>query len=588
MIEDSDPGAGRGQTLLRGFEQSSLAQLVIDDEARIVLASAGVAHLFGWSRHDLPGQLLRHFAVPPTAIDSCRDSARCTSGEPFTLEIRNSAGSVVPVEVHCDRFADPDGKQLCFLLLDDHATRASLESLRTARLAKLSLLNQVNDALYGAHLTLEQVLEAILICITAGQGLRFNRAFLLLVDEANRSLRGEIAIGPSNRTEAERIWQDLETEPVDLYEMMTSYDRSLRETDVAVNEIVRHLIVPLDEREHFLIRAMNGRQPLLVTADSQVPGVAKVRELLGHDTCAVAPLTTRRGPVGVFLADNAISGSAITDMDLEFLQLFANQSANAIESSRLNQELERRLLDLHKAHRRQREDQQTLLRMERLSVMGETSAIVAHELRNPLVSIGGFARSLERNLSASDPNRQYATIIVEEVGRLERIIHDLLDFIRPQKRLRKQIACDQLVRVTVERMRDQFAVRQVRLELDLQAAEAVLNCHPGEIQQVLQNLLTNAAQALTAVGGVVTVTTRLIEGGIEIAVLDDGPGFAPEQAEKLFSPFHSTKATGSGLGLTISRQIVKAHGGVIRAENRPGGGARFTVVMPLPRPEEPE
>ena len=574
----------RAETLLCGFEQSLLVQLVIDDETRIVLASEGAGRLFGWSRSDLIGQRLRQFAVPPSAIDSCQQSARCESGDPFELEFRTSSGSVVPVEVLCGHFVGPDDATLCYLFLDDHATRASLESLRTARLAKLSLLNQVSDALYGAHLTLEQVLEAVLICVAAGQGLRFNRAFLLLIDEASQTLRGEIAIGPSNHAEAERIWQNLETEPIDLFEMMTSYDRSLRETDVAVNEIVRHLSVPLAEEDHFLIRAMNGRQPMLVTGDFHAPGVDKVRELLGHDTCAVAPLTTHQGPVGVFLADNAISGSAITDLDLEFLQLFANQSANAIESSRLNRELERRLMDLRKAHRKQREDQQTLLRMERLSVMGETSAIVAHELRNPLVSIGGFARSLERNLPEGDSNREYAAIIVEEVGRLERIIHDLLDFIRPQKRLRKRVDCDQLIRQAVERMREQLAARNVLLEVDLQAGDVELNCHPGEIQQVMQNLVMNGAQAAADGGSTVRVTTRRIEGGVEIEVLDDGPGFPPEHANQLFSPFYSTRTTGSGLGLTICRQIIKAHGGVIRADNRSEGGARFVVVIPLPRP----
>jgi signal transduction histidine kinase len=80
------------------------------------------------------------------------------------------------------------------------------------------------------------------------------------------------------------------------------------------------------------------------------------------------------------------------------------------------------------------------------------------------------------------------------------------------------------------------------------------------------------------------VTTRRIEGGVEIEVLDDGPGFAPEHADQLFSPFYSTRTTGSGLGLTICRQIIKAHGGVILADNRSEGGARFVVVIPLPRP----
>ena len=116
----------------------------------------------------------------------------------------------------------------------------------------------------------------------------------------------------------------------------------------------------------------------------------------------------------MIVADNAISHATISSLDLEFLHLFANQSAGAIENNRLYHELEKRLIDLRKAHEQQKEDQTTLLRMERLSVMGETSAIVAHELRNPLVAIGGFARTLVRSLGADDPNREFARIISDE------------------------------------------------------------------------------------------------------------------------------------------------------------------------------
>ena len=100
------------------------------------------------------------------------------------------------------------------------------------------------------------------------------------------------------------------------------------------------------------------------------------------------------------------------------------------------------------------EQNRELARAERLAAVGAVSAGLAHELRNPLVAIGGFARTLERNLAEDDPNRRFATIIVEEVGRLERIIHDLLDFIRPQKLLRKMVDADSLVTEAVDRFGD--------------------------------------------------------------------------------------------------------------------------------------
>ncbi len=580
----------RADLLAQGFEESPKPMILLDPAGHIVLASDGAGVLLGKARGDLIGLFLGEYFVIADDMEHCRLARDPDNTHPREMEMRNSQGEVIPVEIRCSTFhcesitaTELPGEDAHLLLhLTDIRQRAHEDEVRASRLAKLSLLNQVSEALYGAHLTIDQILQAILICITAGQGLRFNRAFLLLVDEKKDTLQGEIAIGPSNADEASRIWLDLADQPEDLFEMMTSYDRSIKKTDVSVNEIVRHMVIPLSELNHVAITAMNDRKALCITGDMVRPGVETLRQWLGCSEFAIAPLTTRRGPVGIIVADNAISKSKIYGLDLEFLQLFANQSAGAIENSRLYHELEKRLMDLRKASQQQQKDQATLLRMERLSVMGETSAIVAHELRNPLVAIGGFARTLVRNLQIDDPNREFARIISDEVGRMENIIHDLLDFIRPRKQMRKMLALDQLVAETVGRYLGEFEKKGIVLSYDLQAGETQLNCHPGEIQQVLRNYLMNAIQVMPQ-GGELLVRSELLEGGVKISVLDSGPGFASDISDKLFSPFFSTKASGSGLGLTICAQVLKAHGGVVGAENRPKGGAEFSFILPLPK-----
>jgi len=579
---NSPPPADR-DLALRALSTSGIPLLVVDADWRVELASAGAGRLYGVDAARLIGRPLRELATSTDVFSGC-DERDCPDGGCVRqLDLLVGDGAVA-AEVQCAIFRDGGGGLHRSLLIHDASELAARDALRAARVAKLNLLNQVSEALYGAQLSLPQVLESVLIAMTAGQGLRFNRAFLLLVDERTRRLRGEIAIGPSSREEAERIWRDLADQPTDLYEMMTSYDLSLRETDVAVNNIVRQLSVSLDEEDHILIRALHGRRTVLVTETDAGPGMSDVRRWLGVGRFAVAPLATRRGAIGVLIADNAISGLEITELDLEFLQLFANQSANAIESSRLTEELARKVLDLRKAQQKQKEDQQTLLRMERLSVMGETSAIVAHELRNPLVAIGGFARTLLRSLPEDDPNRQFAQIISEEVARLERIIHDLLDFIRPQKMMRKTLAPDTIVQEVARKMHPALDHSAVELELDLQAGLAEVHCHPGEIQQVLQNLMLNAVQSQPD-GGRIRISSRSLEGGVLIQVADAGPGLAKDVAEKMFSPFFTTKSAGSGLGLTICAQIIKAHGGVLRGENLAGGGACFSFILPRPKTE---
>lgn len=591
----------RNEIAALGLEESSEPLLVIGPDYRVVLASDGAGVLFGQARSDMLGMELEHYLLPLPGQPEFSDLLHCDPDAVSDLEIRHSRGELIPVEVHCSRYltrpvpetGERDGRSggnaapHWLVHLTDTRKREHQDELRAARLAKLSLLNQVSDALHGANLGLDQILQAVLICMTAGQGLRFNRAFLLLIDHEKQALQGEIAIGPSNADEASRIWMNLAEQPADLLEMMTTYDRSIKQTDVAVNEIVRHMTIPLSDHENLLVDAMETGRCLRVTGDEHRPGVETLRFWLGCAEFAVAPLVTRQGPLGVIIADNAISRTPVTDLDLEFLLMFANQSAAAIENSRLHQELEQRLQDLEEAHRKQKEDQESLMRMERLSVMGETSAIVAHELRNPLVAIGGFARTLMRSLEQEDPNREFARIITEEVGRMEGIIHDLLDFIRPRKRTRKMVRIDELVSSTASRFQGEIEEKGLSLKFDLQSGETEVSCNPGEIQQVLQNFLVNAIQVLSE-GGEIEVRTRLLEGGVRIEVLDDGPGFAEDVADKLFSPFFSTKATGSGLGLTISAQIIKAHGGVPGAENRESGGAKFFVILPLPKPGDRE
>jgi len=566
--------------------------LIINPDGEIAVASKGSGVLLGMENRELMGVALENLFVPPSSVTHCGKEGHCNTSMLRQLQVRHAGGDVIPVEVQCSPFLahyegedtgrDQERNNHCLMLLADIRKRDHEDQTRAARLAKLSLLNQVSEALYGANLSLDQIIEAVLICMTAGQGLRFNRAFLLLVNETNDTLQGEVAIGPSNAEEALRIWQDLADQAGDLFEMMTSYDQSIKKTDVAVNEIVRNMIVPMDDLEHILIRVMADRHVLRVRGDTAMSGVDEMQRWLSCKEFAVAPLTTRAGSIGVIVADNAISGAEISDLDLEFLQMFANQSAGAIENSRLYHELEQRLLDLRRAHQKQKDDQETLIRMERLSVMGETSAIVAHELRNPLVAIGGFARTLMRNLQEDDPNRHFADIISSEVTRMETIIHDLLDFIRPKKRLRKEVVVDRIVAEAADRFQAELEGKGIRLEMDLKTHGMALEIHPGEIQQVIQNYIVNAMQA-QADGGRIEVRSRLVDGGVRIEVRDDGPGFAEDVGEKLFSPFFSTKTTGSGLGLTICAQIIKSHGGITGAMNSPEGGAVFSFILPLPR-----
>jgi len=273
VTDDRHPD--RRDLIAASFAQSDRPLVLMAGNGRVVAASAGSGRLFECDPETLVGRAVDELVVPADALQQCPRPDYCGSGNLIQVQAQTAAGELVPVEIRCSQFATGEGRH-CLLFLSDLWQRAHEDELRAVRLAKLSLLNQVSEALYGANLTLEQILQAVLICVTAGQGLRFNRAFLLLVDDVEGELRGELAIGPGTAEEASRIWEDLADEQADLYEMMTTYDRSIQQTDMAVNAIVRRLIVPLEEEANLLVRVMYNRQAVRVDSGTQGPGVEAV------------------------------------------------------------------------------------------------------------------------------------------------------------------------------------------------------------------------------------------------------------------------------------------------------------------------
>lgn len=229
---------------------------------------------------------------------------------------------------------------------------------------------------------------------------------------------------------------------------------------------------------------------------------------------------------------------------------------------------------------------------DRLISLGELSACVAHEIRNPLTGIRTTIQFVERKLAPDDPKQEDLEAVISELDRIEKIIDDLLQFSRPQVGARVEADLNELLKRTLEALGpacEQAGV-SVRVRPNPRLPPAMMD--PDMIQQVLFNLISNALEAMPEGGTLkVTTTTRRFRSGprnLEVFLSDTGRGIAPEHMEKIFQPFFTTRATGTGLGLPISLQIVRSHGGRITAWNRPRGGAIFRVSIPLLKPgEEP-
>ena len=227
-------------------------------------------------------------------------------------------------------------------------------------------------------------------------------------------------------------------------------------------------------------------------------------------------------------------------------------------------------------------------RRDHLAAIGKLSAAIAHEIRNPLASISGCVELLAKRTQEGAEERQLTDIVVREVDRLNGLVEEFLEYARPIQVSRRRFSLTELVGEVV-----QMATIDVRISdgiiietMHHAAGELILDSDPQRIRQVLVNLVRNGCQAMERGGRLRITTSRMAFGSggspyVAVQVDDTGPGLTEEVRQNLFEPFFTTKQSGTGLGLATSYRIVSELGGVLLADNAPGGGARFVLMMPL-------
>jgi PAS domain S-box-containing protein len=224
-------------------------------------------------------------------------------------------------------------------------------------------------------------------------------------------------------------------------------------------------------------------------------------------------------------------------------------------------------------------------RMHTLAALGEMAATVAHEIRNPLGGIAGFATLLERDLAADDPRRRLARKITEGVARLNRIVSSLLSYTRPLTLNTRPVNMVEVVEEAAAFFEIDLERRPGNIALQRQYPEMPVGCaiDPEQFQQVILNLLHNATQAMSPKGGIIAIglsASPTNPAQVRLTIRDQGMGMSSEVQQKLFTPFFTTKEDGTGLGLVTSKKIIEAHGGLIQVESEPGKGTCFIISIP--------
>ncbi len=222
--------------------------------------------------------------------------------------------------------------------------------------------------------------------------------------------------------------------------------------------------------------------------------------------------------------------------------------------------------------------EEQLRRADRLSALGELSAGMAHEIRNPLGSIRGTAEILKEGIDPSDRRHEFAGILVKEVERLNRVVEDFLRFARPAPAERGRFSAAELIEGVVQLTSRQAQKHAVSIDCDLPPVPAI-DGDAGQIRQAFLNLVLNAIQAMPR-GGRLQVSLRSQKDEVVAVFHDNGPGISAENLQKIFNPFFTTRSEGIGLGLAITHRIIDGNGGRIEVESRVGEGTCFTVYLP--------
>jgi signal transduction histidine kinase len=252
--------------------------------------------------------------------------------------------------------------------------------------------------------------------------------------------------------------------------------------------------------------------------------------------------------------------------------VLAGQAAIAIDNAKLIDGLRRSKQRIRELHRH-------LLRSERLAALGELSSQVAHEIRNPLTAIGGFARSVQRRLKEGDPNRKHVDIIVKETDRLERILTEQLCFAKLSPPELKAENINEVIKEVLDLFMEKLEPKKAVVDADLEEDLPTVMVDSDKMKQVFINLLQNAIDNIRENGRIWAISRR-VGRTVEVRIGNDGPPIEKAILDRLFVPFATTKSSGSGLGLAVTYEIVYEHGGTIDVRTHEKETV-FLITLPL-------
>ena len=313
----------------------------------------------------------------------------------------------------------------------------------------LSLITQALRAFNRAN-DLENILKIVLIGVTAGSGLGFNRAFVLLTQDEQNCLKGALANGPSSPEEAGHIWQKLSSGELTLDKMFEESLRKNEKEKPLLENIIEDLVIPLDNKDNIFARSALENKSMIINEMTLAGSeYSELHSKIGPGPIAVVPLVGNEYLQGVLIADNFITCKEITENDLYLLEIFAKYASDSIEKFRLYKRLAKKVEALKEANRMIISNRENVIKAEKLSVLADMAEQVAHEIRNPLTVVGGFTKLMLKKTTAEDENYEDLKMIIDQVSRIEQALEKFTSLMNYQNKDDRVCDLGELVKSTL-------------------------------------------------------------------------------------------------------------------------------------------
>jgi signal transduction histidine kinase len=326
-------------------------------------------------------------------------------------------------------------------------------------------------------------------------------------------------------------------------------------------------------------RVVQTGQPMVIQDVSEVSVFSKkYDEDTGFRTRSMicVPLMLRDKPIGALQVLNKRSGASFTNEDQELLTGMSQQIAVALDNAKLYRRLEKRF---ELTAEELKVTQERLIRSERLAAMGNLVKGVAHEIRNPITTIGGFSSRLKKELDQDEKGLKYIDIILQETERLENIVREVNEFTEVQSALLAPGRAEDVLREVADRFREQVRQQGVLLNVKIDDDLGLIPMDEVQLAKAFFNVMENALECMPG-GGELSLEATREKGEILTRISDTGCGIDQEDLDSVYDPFFTSKTRGAGLGLTMVHQIMMNHDGEIKIQSRKGAGT--TVILRLP------